>query len=159
MSATTSYGGGAAMQIFMMILVLLVGLGVGAKWWFYPFTMDKLEREIGLIWELIEENTTRRWDLLGPSGWELRKRLYQECDKMVEIESRSTAEPDRWNLRAWFVLQWREMKDVKKCYLSLMAIKKKITTVIESRKRHLFAPANQSNPSNIDDATATVITA
>ncbi|KAK1215207.1 hypothetical protein PQX77_022195 [Marasmius sp. AFHP31] len=148
MSVTPSDGGSAIVKIFMMSVVLLVGMGVGVKRWFYPFTMNDLAREIEQIWELIEENTTRHWDLLGPSGWGFRERLYQECDMKTKIENRSAAVPD-WNVVAWSILQWREMRDVKECYLSLMAIKKDITTVVvESRERH------QSNASNLDNATA-----
>ncbi|KAJ8081686.1 hypothetical protein PM082_007532 [Marasmius tenuissimus] len=153
-SATTSGGGGAAVKIFMMSVVLFVGLGVGAKRWFYPFTMSDLEREIGLIWKLIEENTTLHLDLLGRSGWEFRERLTWEYRTMLEIRDRSTVEPNRWNLRAWFVLQWREMEDVKSCYLSLMSLKKDIMTALESRKRHLFTPANLSNINNATVAVA-----
>ncbi|KAK1233599.1 hypothetical protein PQX77_003240 [Marasmius sp. AFHP31] len=151
-SAIPSDSGSATVTIFMLIVVLLVGMGAGAKRWFYPFTMDDLAREIELVWRLIEENSTRDWDPLESLGWVFRQRLRQITDTKEEIKNRSIVEPDRWHLRAWFVLQWREMKDVKSCYLSLMTLKKDVMTVIEIRKRQ----ANQSDQSNIDNATATV---
>ncbi|KAL0064417.1 hypothetical protein AAF712_008581, partial [Marasmius tenuissimus] len=123
-------GSSKVFNIFIMgfvVLVVLVGMGWAAKRWLYPFAINDLEREIGVIWELIEENTRRHWDLLGGSGWEFKRRLYEKCGEMADIKNRSTVEPDRWNLRAWVVLQWREMNDVKKCYLTLMTLKKEIT--------------------------------
>ncbi|KAJ8081661.1 hypothetical protein PM082_007507 [Marasmius tenuissimus] len=75
---------------------------------------------------------------------------------MREIENRSTVEPNRWNLRAWFILRWREMKDVSESYLTLMALKKEIVTVVESQRRHLLASVSQSNS---DITTASVVVA
>ncbi|KAK1227574.1 hypothetical protein PQX77_009424 [Marasmius sp. AFHP31] len=126
-SDTSSGGGSAAWKIVLIGVMLLAGMGVGAIRWFYPFTIKDLEREIGLVGKLIEEYSTLRLDLLGRSGWEFKQRLTSVYDKMREIEDRSTVEPNRWNLRAWFALRWQEMNDVNESYLTLMTLKKEIT--------------------------------
>ncbi|KAK1235785.1 hypothetical protein PQX77_000974 [Marasmius sp. AFHP31] len=118
--------GGIPTKLFVTGAILLVTI-VGIKKWFYPYTLeDDLKRQIFYIGEVIEENTTLGRDLLGDLGWRFRERLAGEHLKMIEIQEWVTAEPKRWNLIGWIRFRWREMGEVKRCYYSVMDLKKDI---------------------------------
>ncbi|KAK1231553.1 hypothetical protein PQX77_005345, partial [Marasmius sp. AFHP31] len=138
-SSATGDSGSIAMKVFI-IGVMLVAMGVGAKRWFYPFALEDVQREIRATFKLLRDNTTLEFDLLGDSAGQFRRRLDKEQERMLEIEERSMVEPNRWNILGWFTFRWQEMRDVKRCYLSLMVLKKEIKMEVETRRRHLFAP-------------------
>ncbi|KAK1235390.1 hypothetical protein PQX77_001391 [Marasmius sp. AFHP31] len=117
--------GGVLTKVFIVGAILLV-TAAGAKKWFYPYTMGDLERQMNYVEGIIERNTTLERDLLGNSGWKFRERLDGEHQKMCKIQERATTEPNRWNLLAWFRLHWREMREVKKCYCSVLDLKKDV---------------------------------
>ncbi|KAJ8081685.1 hypothetical protein PM082_007531 [Marasmius tenuissimus] len=143
-STVSGDGKSVALKIFMTVVILVV-TSMGAIQWCYPFTIDDLERRIELIQKRIEENSTLDLDLLGYSGWEFKQILIRERRRVLEIKDRLTAEPDRCHLRAWLIFRWREMRDVKSCYLSLMSLEREITTVIERQRQYLSASININN--------------
>ncbi|KAK1233932.1 hypothetical protein PQX77_002883 [Marasmius sp. AFHP31] len=147
---SVSVAGGDKSNIVMKIFiagVVLVTLCVGVKRWFYPFKVEDLESEIQVVFKVLRDNTTLEFDLLGDSAQGFRGRLAVEYRKLVEIKDRSIVEPDRRNFPGWFVFRWRELRDVKRTYLSLMVLKMEVMAEIEERRRHLQGPAFPS-PSN-----------
>ncbi|KAK1227745.1 hypothetical protein PQX77_009245 [Marasmius sp. AFHP31] len=105
--------------------ILLITV-VGAKKWLYPYTIDDLERQINCVEDVIERNTTFERDLLGDLGWRFRERLAGEHQRMIEIREWAIVEPQRWNLFGWVKFRWQEMREVKRCYCSVMDLKKDV---------------------------------
>jgi len=73
-SATNGSRSGVAIRIIIAGLVL-VAIAVGAKRWFYPFTIDDLEHEIRMAFKVLQDNTTLELDLLGDFAARSQKRL------------------------------------------------------------------------------------
>ncbi|KAJ8088402.1 hypothetical protein PM082_022475 [Marasmius tenuissimus] len=75
-SVSVAGGGkaGVVMKIFIAGIVLVI-LGVGVKCWLYPFKVEDLEREIQLVFKVLQDNTTLELDLLGDSLQRFRGRL------------------------------------------------------------------------------------
>ncbi|KAL0061012.1 hypothetical protein AAF712_012185 [Marasmius tenuissimus] len=100
-SAADSSKGGVLTKIFIMGAILLVTV-VGAKKWFFPYTMDDLERQIACVGNIIEQNMTLEEDLLGDMGWIFRDRLdgYVDehedfCRKFVDFSVQGTSKNGR----------------------------------------------------------------
>ncbi|KAJ8088345.1 hypothetical protein PM082_022418 [Marasmius tenuissimus] len=72
--AADSSKGGVLTQLFIMGAILLITV-VGAKKWWYPYTIDDLERQINCVEDVIEQNTVLGRDLLGDLGWRFREQL------------------------------------------------------------------------------------
>ncbi|KAK1234410.1 hypothetical protein PQX77_002386 [Marasmius sp. AFHP31] len=58
--------------VFAMLVVVVV---VGVVKWFFPYTIENLKELVKAIDNLIDENTTVEWDLLGGSAREFRQTL------------------------------------------------------------------------------------
>ncbi|KAK1231552.1 hypothetical protein PQX77_005344 [Marasmius sp. AFHP31] len=125
-SSASSDSGSVVMKV-LILSVVFVAIGVGAKRWLYPFTIEDADCEIRSIFGLLQEYTSLKLDLLGDSAGRFRRRLDKEYSTIHEIKHRSMVEPDRRNFIAWLVFRWQEIRDVKRCYLSLMILKKDIT--------------------------------
>ncbi|KAK1218633.1 hypothetical protein PQX77_018674 [Marasmius sp. AFHP31] len=112
--------------------------------WFFPYTMDDLERQIACVGDIIEQNTALERDLLGDMGWIFRDQLDGERRNMGEIQEWAIAEPNRWDLLAWIRFRWREMKEVKRCYCSVLDLRKnvlvctRLLTTLEERQLTIY---------------------
>ncbi|KAK1227742.1 hypothetical protein PQX77_009242 [Marasmius sp. AFHP31] len=84
-SAADSSKGGVLTKVFIMGAILLVTV-VSVKKWFYPYTMDDLERQITCVGSVIEQNMSLERDLLGDMGWTFRDQLDGERRNMGEIQ-------------------------------------------------------------------------
>ncbi|KAJ8088309.1 hypothetical protein PM082_022381 [Marasmius tenuissimus] len=124
-SAAGSGDGGIWTKVFIAGVILLITV-VGAKNWFYPYTLDDLKEQIELVHKTIKENTALGRDLLGDLELEFRERLAMEDQERREIEERSIVKLNRWNLVAWIVLRWQVMRDVEKCYSSLVELRREV---------------------------------
>ncbi|KAJ8079477.1 hypothetical protein PM082_013815 [Marasmius tenuissimus] len=124
-SAADSSKGGILTKLFIMGAILLVTV-VSVKKWFFPYTMDDLESQITCVGGVIKRNMTLEMDLLGDMGWVFRDQLDGKRRRMCEIQEWATTEPKRWRLLAWVVFCWREMKEVQRCYDSVMSLKRDV---------------------------------
>ncbi|KAK1227740.1 hypothetical protein PQX77_009240 [Marasmius sp. AFHP31] len=117
--------------------ILLVTV-VSVKRWFYPYTMDDLKPQIACVGDIIGQNTTLERDLLGDMGWIFQERLDGERRKMGRIQERATVEPKRWRVLAWVGFRWREMREVQRCYDSVMNLKKEVMMEVNQRRDDLL---------------------
>ncbi|KAJ8079465.1 hypothetical protein PM082_013803 [Marasmius tenuissimus] len=81
--------------------ILLVTV-VSVKKWFFPYTVDDLERQIACVGDIIEQNMTLERDLLGDMGWIFRDQLdgYVDehedfCRKFVDYFVQGTSKDGR----------------------------------------------------------------
>ncbi|KAK1234466.1 hypothetical protein PQX77_002320 [Marasmius sp. AFHP31] len=75
-AVTTSSNSGSSLLAKLVVLgMLVVFTAVAAKKWFFPYTVEDLEGLVKSIDELIKENMSLEWDLLGVSAKRFRCRL------------------------------------------------------------------------------------
>ncbi|KAG7089140.1 hypothetical protein E1B28_010848 [Marasmius oreades] len=135
--SASNNGGSSVLMYVLVIGAILFATGIGAVKWLYPNTIEDVEREIKSAGELIQENMAIGQNILGDSVWRFRDRLIQQNEEARRIRNKMNAEPDRKDFVEWIVFRWRQMRDVKANYLSLMNLKGELMTAIDERKRDL----------------------
>ncbi|KAK1230018.1 hypothetical protein PQX77_006901 [Marasmius sp. AFHP31] len=84
-SASNNPGSGILTKIGVFAMLVVV-VAVAAKKWFFPYTTEDLKGLVKAIDNLIEENTTLDWDLLGGSAREFRQTLNSVQAKVICLE-------------------------------------------------------------------------
>ncbi|KAJ8079464.1 hypothetical protein PM082_013802 [Marasmius tenuissimus] len=117
--------------------ILFVTVAVVQKW-YYPYMMNDLERQIACVEDFIEQNTTLERGLLGDMEWSFRDRLVGEHRRMSEIQEWATVEPKRWRLLAWVGFRRRQMREVKRCYCSVIDLKRDVMMEVNQSRHDLL---------------------
>ncbi|KAK1230017.1 hypothetical protein PQX77_006900 [Marasmius sp. AFHP31] len=136
-SAADTSNGGILTKVFIMGVILVVTVAGMGKW-FYSHTLDDLKNQIDFIHKTIKENTALGRDLLRDLELGFRERLAGEYREMKRIEESLMTEPNRWKLIAWIALRWQGMRDVERCYGSLIELKREITAEVNQRKNDVL---------------------
>ncbi|KAK1230127.1 hypothetical protein PQX77_006793 [Marasmius sp. AFHP31] len=136
-SAADTGNGGILTKIFITGAILFLTVA-GARKWFYPYTIDDLKGQIELVQKIIKENAAVGRNLLGELEWKFQEDLARHYQGMRGIEERFVVEPRRRNLLAWIAFRWRDMRDVKRCYDSLIELQGELVTEVNRRKNDVL---------------------